>query len=72
MPTRWPRCAPGTKACRHAKRSSLKAYDSVSAARMGLARYLDFYNSRRPHQSHDGHTPDMIYFLTLVPLANAA
>jgi putative transposase len=50
----------------------LKAYDSVSAARLGLAGYFDFYNSRRPHQSHDGHTPDMLYFRTLVPLANAA
>lgn len=50
----------------------LKAYDSVSAARLGLAGYFDFYNARRPHQSHDGHTPDMLYFRTLVPLANAA
>jgi len=50
----------------------LKAYDSVSAARLGLARYFDFYNARRPHQSHDGHTPDMIYFRTLAPLASAA
>lgn len=50
----------------------LKAYDSVSAARQGLATYLDFYNSRRPHQSHDGRTPDMIYFGTLQPQAEAA
>ncbi|KPF57265.1 integrase [beta proteobacterium AAP51] len=50
----------------------LKAYDSVSAARQGLAAYLDFYNSRRPHQSHDGRTPDMIYFGTLQPQAEAA
>jgi putative transposase len=50
----------------------LKAYDSVSAARQGLAAYIDFYNSRRPHQSHDGRTPDMIYFATLQPLADAA
>jgi putative transposase len=50
----------------------LKAYDSVSAARLGLAGYFDFYNSRRPHQSHDGHTPDMLYFSTLVQLTNAA
>ena len=50
----------------------LKAYESVSAARQGLATYLDFYNSRRPHQSHDGRTPDMIYFATLQPLADAA
>jgi putative transposase len=32
----------------------LKAYDSVSAARHSLARYFEFYNARRPHQSHDG------------------
>jgi putative transposase len=50
----------------------LKAYDSVSAARQGLAAYLDFYNSRRPHPSHDGRTPDMIYFGTLQPQAEAA
>ncbi|TXC62100.1 IS3 family transposase [Piscinibacter aquaticus] len=50
----------------------LKAYDSVSAARQGTATYLDFYNSRRPHQSHDGRTPDMIYFGTLQPQAQAA
>jgi putative transposase len=50
----------------------LKAYDSVSAARQGLAAYIDFYNSRRPHQSHDGRTPDMVYFATLQPLAEAA
>jgi putative transposase len=50
----------------------LKAYDSVSAARQGLAAYLDFYNSRRPHQSHDERTPDLIYFGTLQPQAEAA
>jgi putative transposase len=50
----------------------LKAYDSVSAARQALAAYLDLYNSRRPHQSHDGRTPDMVYFAALKPLADAA
>ena len=40
----------------------LKAYQSVSAARAGIAQYLDFYNARRPHRSHGGQTPDMIYF----------
>lgn len=49
----------------------LKAYDSVSAARQGLAAYMDFYNCRRPHQSHDGRTPDMIYFGTLRRKAEA-
>ncbi|MFM7460499.1 MAG: integrase core domain-containing protein [Burkholderiales bacterium] len=41
-------------------------------SRQLLDRYFEFYNSRRPHQSHDGATPDMIYFGTLAPLANAA
>ena len=29
----------------------LRAYDSVSEARASIGRYLDFYNSRRPHAS---------------------
>ena len=40
----------------------LKAYDSVSAAQASLGAYLNFYNTRRPHQSLDGNTPDTIYF----------
>jgi putative transposase len=40
----------------------LKAYDSVSAAKASLGVYLNFYNTRRPHQSLDGKTPDTIYF----------
>jgi putative transposase len=50
----------------------LKAYDSVSVARQNLARYFEFYNARRPHQSHDGQTPDMVYFDTLPALGAAA
>ena len=50
----------------------LKAYDSVSAARAGLARYLEFYNAARPHQSHGGLTPDVVYFNALPELAAAA
>ena len=40
----------------------LKAYDSVSEARASIARYLAFYNERRPHSSLDGRTPDEAYF----------
>ena len=40
----------------------LHAYDSVSAARDGIGRYLDLYNRRRPHSSLDGRTPDEAYF----------
>ena len=39
----------------------LRAYVSVSEARAGIARYLGFYNSRRPHSSLDGKTPDQAY-----------
>ena len=39
----------------------LKAYDSVSAAKAGLG----CYNTRRPHQTLDGQTPDAIYFAGL-------
>ena len=43
----------------------LRAYDSVSNARASLGRYLDFYNSRRPHSSLDDMTPDQAYFSML-------
>lgn len=40
----------------------LKAYDSVTQARTSIGDYLDFYNSKRPHSSLDGQTPDRAYF----------
>lgn len=40
----------------------LHAYDSVAEARLGLGRYLTFYNSVRPHTSLDRRTPDAVYF----------
>jgi putative transposase len=49
----------------------LQAYDSASDARTSIARYLDFYNGRRPHSSLDGMTPDQAYF-TPLPLRLAA
>ena len=39
----------------------LRAYDSVSDARASLGRYLDFYNSRRPHSSLGARTPERAY-----------
>ena len=50
----------------------LKAYEGVSAARQSLAVYFEFYNARRPHQSHDGRMPDMVYFTALPPMQAAA
>jgi putative transposase len=40
----------------------LRAYDTVSEARASIARYIEFYNSRRPHRAHKGRTPDAAYF----------
>ena len=40
----------------------LRAYESAAAVRAGLNRYFNFYNSRRPHSSLDGQTPDQVYF----------
>jgi putative transposase len=43
----------------------LHAYDTVSDAKAGLARYIDFYNRCRPHRALDGMTPDAVYFDSL-------
>jgi putative transposase len=49
----------------------LRAYDSVSAARASIGRYLDFYNRKRPHSSLDARTPDRAYFEHLLQVAAA-
>jgi len=50
----------------------LRAYDSVSAARESLSRYIHFYNTRRPHSSLDGQTPDQAYLNLPRPIPVAA
>ena len=40
----------------------LHAYESVSQARASIDRYIDFYNTTRPHSSLRDHTPDQVYF----------
>ena len=50
----------------------LHAYDSVGHAKASLARYIDFYNARRPHSSLDTKTPDEFYFATLPATRQAA
>ena len=50
----------------------LHAYETVSAARSGIDRYLRFYNARRPHSSLDKRTPDEFYFGNLPALQEAA
>ena len=41
---------------------------TVCKARGGIARYLSFYNSRRPHSSLDRHTPDRASLNALAPM----
>ncbi len=50
----------------------LQAYAGVSEARAGIGRYLGFHNSRRPHTSLDGKTPDQADFNQPMPQAAAA
>ena len=40
----------------------LHAYQNVPEARAAIGSYLTFYNSKRPHSSLDGQTPDKAYF----------
>ena len=50
----------------------LRSYDTVSQAREGIGRYLDFYNTRRPHSSLDAMTPDEYYYQHLPSPREAA
>jgi len=50
----------------------LKAYETVGHARAGISRYIEFYNTRRPHRAHAGHTPDVVYFAALPAPRQAA
>ena len=40
----------------------LRAYDTVAEARASLGRYLNFYNTCRPHSSLARRTPDEVWF----------
>ena len=50
----------------------LHAYDTVPDARASIGRYLNFYNTRRPHSSLDRKTPDQAYFNQPPPIPAAA
>lgn len=50
----------------------LHAYASVNEARTGIARYIDLYNTRRPHSSLDKKTPNEFYYQTLPEVPKAA
>jgi putative transposase len=40
----------------------LRAYETPTELRTGLARYFQFYNTRRRHSALDRRTPDAVYF----------
>ena len=40
----------------------LHAYESVSQARASIGRYIEFYNTVRPHSSLKALTPGQVYF----------
>jgi len=43
----------------------LRAYESVSAAKAGITRYIAFYNAERTHSALDRRSPDAVYFEAL-------
>jgi putative transposase len=50
----------------------LRAYDTVSLAREGISRYLNFFNAARPHTAHGGKTLDSAYYASLPAAPKAA
>jgi putative transposase len=54
------------------ERVYLKAYDSVSAARLDIADYLEWYNGHRAHSSLERFTPNEKYLAALPTMTLAA
>jgi putative transposase len=48
-----------------------RAYGSVGDARLFVDRYLEFYNTKRPHSSLDRRTPNEAYFDPALQMAAA-
>ena len=50
----------------------LHAYDSVAKAKTGIARYISFYNTVRPHSPLDKQNPNGFYLASLPAIKQAA
>ncbi len=48
----------------------LKAYQNGREAKISLGNYFRFYNTERPHQTHDYRTPAKVYDSILVEVRN--
>jgi putative transposase len=46
----------------------LHGYETVSDVRVGLTRYFQFFNQRRPHRGLRARTPDRVFFTALPEL----
>ena len=46
----------------------LRAYETPTELRAGLARYFGFYNTRRRHSALDRRTPDAVYLTRLTAI----
>lgn len=50
----------------------LHAYEAVSQARQSIGRFIDSYNTPRPHSRLQARTPDVVYFDSRPALKQAA
>ena len=41
----------------------LHAWETGSQARAGIAKWIEFYNHKRPHTAHGGQPPAVVYWL---------
>ncbi len=39
----------------------LQAFETGPEARAGIGRWIDYYNTKRPHSAFDGRTPEEVY-----------
>jgi putative transposase len=54
------------------ERVYLRVYDSVSAARSDIAKYIEEFNTKRPHSSLEDATPGEFYYAHLPRMKEAA